>query len=149
MSAVAVRRDVAQAMTKRRFFNTYGSNPISCAASRAVLDIIDKEDLQANAAKISARFFDHFDRLRAKHDVIGDVRGHGLMIGIQLVTDRAAKTPAPAEAARVGDLARDGGIIVGRSGPHKNVLRISPPLCLDMTDADDVASVLDDAFAQL
>ena len=149
MSAVAVRRDVAQAMTKRRFFNTYGSNPISCAASRAVLDIIDKEDLQANAAKVSARFFDHFDRLRAKHDVIGDVRGHGLMIGIELVTDRAAKTPAPAEAARVGDLARDGEIIVGRSGPHKNVLRISPPLCLDMTDADDVASVLDDAFAQL
>jgi alanine-glyoxylate transaminase/(R)-3-amino-2-methylpropionate-pyruvate transaminase len=146
ISAVATRRDIAEAMTKRRFFNTYGANPMSCAASRAVLRAIDVDGLQENAHRVSKRMFEILNGLKVKHDLIGDVRGQGLMIGVELVRDRETKEPAVEETGRVFEQTKEMGIVMGRSGPHKNVLRFSPPLCIQMSDMDQFAEGMDEAF---
>ena len=146
LSAVIARREIAEAMTGRRFFNTYGANPMSCTAVRAVLATVEREDLVANADRVGSRLMTRFEALRQKHAIVGDVRGEGLMIGVELVTDRQSKTPAAEEARRVTDTLREGGVVLGRSGHHRNVLRFSPPLCITEADADTVADVLDHAL---
>jgi alanine-glyoxylate transaminase / (R)-3-amino-2-methylpropionate-pyruvate transaminase len=146
ISAVAARRDVAEAMTKRRFFNTYGANPIACAASRAVLRIIEDEQMQENAHKVGEKMMDVLRSLKEKYDLIGDVRGHGLMIGVELVRDRGTKEPATEETGRVFERTKELGLIMGRSGPHKNILRISPPLCIQLADIDEFDRAMNECF---
>jgi alanine-glyoxylate transaminase / (R)-3-amino-2-methylpropionate-pyruvate transaminase len=148
LSAVATRREIAEAMTKRRFFNTYGANPVACAASRAVLKIIDDDQLQENARKVGQRMMEGLLRLKEKHDLIGDVRGHGLMIGVELVRDHATKEPATEETGRVFEKTKELGLIMGRSGPHKNVLRISPPLCIQLADIDEFDRAMNECLLQ-
>ena len=149
LAAVVARREIMQAMCDRKFFNTFGSNLVSCAAGRAVLRAIEAQDLQANARVMGARFMAELLRAKDRWDIVGDVRGQGLMLAAELVRDRATKEPADREAARMHHLLRDEGVIVGLSGFHKNVLRICPPLVVDGADADFFGQALDRAFARL
>ena len=97
--------------------------------------------------RVGARLTDGFNALKEKHDLIGDVRGKGLMLGIELVKDRDSKAPAKEECAQVHETAKDLGVLVGKGGLHGNVLRIKPPMCLTLEDADFMVEVLDRAFA--
>ena len=148
MGAVVTTPEIARALTERIHFNTFGGNPVACTAGRTVLEVIDSDGIQANAARIGARLRVGLDRLAAKHDLIGDVRGLGLMLGVELVKDRSTKEPARDEAARVLETCRDLGLLLGKGGLFGNVLRIKPPMCLSEADADFVVAVLDEALAR-
>src|SRR5688572_5685533 len=101
LAAVTTRRDIAEALTRRIHFNTFGGNPVSMAAGLAVLEVIDEEGLQENARKLGARFFQGLGRLQDRYALIGDVRGMGLMLGVELLTDRATRAPATAQTLDV------------------------------------------------
>ncbi len=146
LAAVVTTPEIAQALAQRIHFNTYGGNPVACTQGRAVLEVIEADGIQANAARIGKHLRAGLDTLAAKHDLIGDVRGLGLMLGVELVKDRATKEPAREEAARVFETCRELGLLIGRGGLFGNVLRIKPPMCLRDADADFLVAVLDEAF---
>jgi alanine-glyoxylate transaminase/(R)-3-amino-2-methylpropionate-pyruvate transaminase len=131
------------------FFNTYGSNPVSCAAGRAVLRALDEEGLQANAHACGAAFSAAFAALQERHSRIGDVRGRGMLRGVELVTDRRSRAPAVREAERMQELLRQAGVIVGLCGADHNVLKINPPLCVSVADIATLAAACDEALARL
>ena len=127
LAAVVTTPAIAQALTSRIHFNTFGGNPVTCTQGRAVLQVIEEEGIQANAARIGTLLKAGFDALERKYDIIGDVRGLGLMLGIELVKDRTSKAPAKEECIRVFERCRELGLLIGKGGLHGNVLRIKPP----------------------
>lgn len=148
LAAVVAKREVAEAMAGKFYFNTYGANPVSCAAGRAVLKAIEEEGLQANAKKVGAEMLGALKDLQQKHAVIGDVRGRGLMMAIELVRDRATKEPATEETAAVFEASREEGLVLSKSGPYRSVLRMVPPLCLSSSDVGLFADAMDRAFSR-
>jgi alanine-glyoxylate transaminase/(R)-3-amino-2-methylpropionate-pyruvate transaminase len=148
LSAVIVRREIAEAMTDRVFMSTQGSNPTCCAAGRGVLASLEHDRLQENAKVVGAHALGMFKELQDRYEVIGDVRGRGLMIGVELVKDRDTKTPAPELTAAVADEIAE-GVIVSKSGAFANVLRLVPPLCLAAKDAEEMVERLDAALARV
>jgi 4-aminobutyrate aminotransferase-like enzyme len=125
------------------YFNTFGGNPVSCAIGLSVLDVIEEENLQANALKVGAHLLAGLCALKDKHPLVGDVRGLGLFIGIELVLDRATLAPASAQAAYIVNRMRERGILLSVDGPYHNVLKIKPPLVFNMTDANFLIAELD------
>ena len=146
LAAVTTRREIAEALTRRTHFNTFGGNPVSMAAGLAVLDVIDEEGLQQNAKKVGARFLRGLGQLQARHALVGDVRGLGLMLGVQLVSDQTSRSPATAQTLEVLERAREMGVLLGKGGLDGNVLRIKPPLCITAEDVDFALDVLDRAI---
>lgn len=132
-----------------RYFNTFGGNPVSCAAAMAVLDVIEEEKLMDNARTVGAYARDGLKRLADKHDVIGDVRGSGLFFGAELVLDRQEKTPAPEIATRVINEMRERGVLMGKLGIHQCATKIRPPMPLSKDNADLMLSTLDDVLSGL
>ena len=124
------------------WFNTFGGNPVSCAAGKAVLDVVEGEGLQANAAATGAHLLGRLRQLAEQHECIGDVRGLGLYLGVDLVTDRTAKAPATALAGDVANAMRDLGVLISTDGPADNVLKIKPPIVFDVTHADLLVDAL-------
>jgi alanine-glyoxylate transaminase/(R)-3-amino-2-methylpropionate-pyruvate transaminase len=149
LAAVATRREIAESMTHRKFFNTYGSNPISCTAGRAVLAVIEAEGLQENAKRVGALLVGELKSIQKEFECIGDVRGQGLMLGVDIVSDRERRTPAPEVASKLHYQIRDGGVIAGRGGADGNVLRICPPLCITEADAGAFGEIVRSAFANV
>jgi alanine-glyoxylate transaminase/(R)-3-amino-2-methylpropionate-pyruvate transaminase len=149
LAAVVTTPTIARAIATRIHFNTFGGNPVSCAQGRAVLEVIEREGLQANALKIGHQLKTGLQRLANKHALIGDVRGLGLMLGVELVKDRTTKEPARDECAAVFEKARDLGLLIGKGGLWGNTLRIKPPMCLTSADADFLLDVLDCALASV
>ncbi|MDQ2918618.1 MAG: aminotransferase class III-fold pyridoxal phosphate-dependent enzyme [Verrucomicrobiota bacterium] len=149
LGAVVTTPKIAAALSQRIHFNTFGGNPVVCAQGMAVLDIIDREKLQENSLNIGNHLLGGLNRLKDKHSIIGDVRGKGLMLGIELVKDRATKEPAKAECAQVVENAKDMGLLLGKGGLHGQTIRFSPPMCLTSADADFLLDVLDRSFAAL
>lgn len=143
LAAVVTRREIAEPLARKLHFNTFAGNPISMAAGLAVLEVIEEEKLQENAQEVGEHFKSRLAELARKHSLIGEVRGLGLMLGIELVRDRTTKEPASAEAARVAERMREEGILIGKGGLFGNVLRIKPPLCITREDADFACQVLD------
>jgi len=127
---------------------TFGGNPVAMAAAKAVVDAIDSDRLLDNAATVGGHLRSRLDALGKKHAVVGEVRGMGLMQGVELVKDRKTKEPAPQATAAVMEAAKDRGLIVGKGGLYGNVLRISPPLNITAADADQAADVLDQALTE-
>ena len=146
LGAVTTRMEIAQALTQRIHFNTFGGNPVCMAAGLAVLDVIDEDGLQENSRVLGKRLKDGFRELAKRHALIGDVRGMGLMLGVELVRDRSTKQPAKQETLAVLEAAREMGVLVGKGGLDGNVLRIKPPMCITAEDADFTLDVLDRAL---
>jgi 4-aminobutyrate aminotransferase-like enzyme len=120
---------------KTRYFNTFGGNPVSAAVGMAVLDVIEREGLMANAREAGAVLASGLRALAARHDIIGDVRGAGLFIGVELVEDRATRAPATAATQRIVNHLRRRGVLIGAAGPDGNVLKIRPPLVFGRAEA--------------
>ena len=144
LGAVATRRELAEEFQAvSGFFSTTGGNPVSCAAGTAVLDIIEREELQENAKRVGAELRLALDDLTERHELIGDVRGLGLFVGVELVLDRDTREPATAEADRVVNSLRDDGILLAREGPHGNVLKIRPPIIFTSSHVERLVRSLD------
>ena len=146
LAAVTTRMDVARALTQRVHFNTYGGNPVSAAAGLAVLDAIDADGLQENSRVVGGRLKAGLQRLQRAHPLVGDVRGMGLMLGVELVRDRATKEPARQETLDVLEAMREAGALIGKGGLDGNVLRVKPPMCVTAADADFALDALDQAL---
>lgn len=149
LGAVVARREVAEPMADKFLFHTYGANPTACAVGRAVLKIFREEQLQENARVVGAALKERLLQLQEKYEVIGDVRGRGLMLAIELVKNRETKEPDPESTAKVFEATRAQRIVPSKSGPYRSVLRMVPPLCLSMEDVDTVADGFDRCFASL
>ena len=149
LAAVTTRMDIAQALTQRIHFNTFAGNPVSAAAGLAVLDVIEQDGLQENCRVVGGHLKAGLARLAASHRLIGDVRGMGLMLGVELVRDRASKAPAKAETLDIVETMRELGVLVGKGGLDGNVLRLKPPMCVTIADADFAVDALDHALTQV
>ena len=147
LAAVVARRDVAESLAKKFFFNTYGASPMACAAGRAVLKVIDEEKLQQNSKRVGAALKSVLERLHQKYEIIGEVRAHGLMLAVELVSDRKSKTPAAKETTEIFERTRENGIVVSKSGANRNILRMVPPMCIRMEDVAWVEEALERSFA--
>jgi 4-aminobutyrate aminotransferase-like enzyme len=143
LSAIVTRRDLVERFSKSgHYFNTFGGNPVSCAAGLAVLDIIENEGLQQNALKVGKRIVEGIRSLADKHECIGDVRGSGFFLALELVSDRDQRTPDRALADRIVNGLRDRGVLTGSIGPDDNILKFRPPMVLSDSDADDMLEIL-------
>ena len=143
LGAVVTTPELAAAFANgMEWFNTFGGNPVSCAAGMAVLDVIEQEHLQANALHTGSHLVARLRELAEHHECIGDVRGSGLYLGVDLVLDRTTKAPATALAADIANAMRDLGVLVSTDGPADNVLKIKPPIVFDVTHADLLADTM-------
>lgn len=150
VGGVIANADTLNAFRKAfRYFNTFGGNPVSCAAALAVLDVIEDEGLMENARAVGAYAQDGLKRLSEKHDVIGNVRGSGLFFGAELVLDREKKTPAPDIATKVINDMRARGVLMGKIGVHQCATKIRPPMPFSKENADLMLSTLDDVLSGL
>ncbi len=147
LGAVVAQRHIAEKLAGKFTFHTYGASPTSCAAGRAVLKVIDEEQTQANSRKMGALLHKVFARLHQKHEIVGDVRNHGLMLAIELVKDRKTKEPAPEIAADIFEKTRDNGLVMSKSGANRNILRMVPPMCIEEKDVATVEESLERCFA--
>jgi alanine-glyoxylate transaminase / (R)-3-amino-2-methylpropionate-pyruvate transaminase len=146
LAAVTTRREIAESIGQRIHFNTFGGNAVVMAAGLAVLDIIEEDGLQENARVVGGRLKRGLKALQGRHRLIGDVRGMGLMLGVELVRDRGTKEPATQETLAVWETMRDLGVLVGKGGLFGNTLRIKPPMCITAADVDFTLEVLDAAL---
>jgi 4-aminobutyrate aminotransferase-like enzyme len=142
------RPEIADAM-KGATISTFGGNPMAATAGKAVLDYIEEQNLRVNAAEVGAHLRNRLLELQDKHALIGEVRGMGLMQGIELVEDRKTRVPATAATAQLMESTRENRILLGKGGLYGNVLRISPPLNIGKTDVDEFARLLDRSFTQV
>ena len=125
---------------------TFGGNPVTSVAARAVIDVIEEDDLLTNCEVVGGYFRSRLEELQQKHAIIGDVRGMGLMQAMELVTDRKTKEPAAAAANAMLEATRERGLLIGKGGMFNNVLRMSPPMNIGKADVDEACRILDEAF---
>lgn len=144
----AARPEVADSV-KKLTISTFGGGPIQAAAGKAVIDLIEAENLAGNAATVGAHLRAGLEDLKDKYPLIGDVRGMGLMQAIELVQDRGSKAPATIETLQLMEAARENRVLIGRGGLNGNVIRISPPLNVSRTDVDSFLRTLDASLAQV
>ena len=146
LGAVVAQKHVAAPMAEKFMFHTYGANPTSCAAGRAVLQVLHEDRVQDNARTVGAALLARLQDLKQRHPKIGDVRGRGLMLAFEMVKDRKTKEPDPETTAKVFEACRESRLILSKSGPYQSCLRMVPPMCLTMEDVETVAEGLDRAF---
>jgi len=150
LAAVVARGDLVNGFTSRNmYFNTFGGNPVSAAVGSAVLDVIEEEHLLENAVTVGNYTTTKLKKLADKHVLVGDVRGAGLFFAVELVTDRAAKTPATAATRKLVNMMRERGVLLSRIGPHDNILKIRPPMQFAKQHADLLVDTLDEVMAAL
>ncbi len=149
LAAVVTTPAIAQTLTQRIHFNTFGGNPVSCAIGKAVLEVIDREHLQQASRERGAQLLQGLERLKAKYPIIGDVRGMGLMVALEHVKDRATKEPAKEVTAQVFERIKELGALVGKGGLNGNIIRITPPMCVTAADIDFLLGVMDVAYGEL
>ena len=137
LAAVVTTPEIANSFDNgMEFFSTFGGNPVACAAGLAVLDVLEEEQLQRRALRVGTYLMNGLKALQGQHALIGDVRGSGLFLGVDLVLDRDTREAAPRQAAYVVNRLRERGILTGTDGPHHNVIKLRPPLVFTETDAD-------------
>jgi 4-aminobutyrate aminotransferase-like enzyme len=147
LSATVARPEIADALRPGEHLSTFGGNPVSCAAAIANIDVMLDEHLSDESARKGERVVSRLKELAKRHSLIGEVRGIGLMIGVELVVDRATKEPAKAQAAQIRRFCREAGVLVGVGGQSANVVRFQPPLVIDDADLDRAIEVLDRALS--
>jgi 4-aminobutyrate aminotransferase / (S)-3-amino-2-methylpropionate transaminase / 5-aminovalerate transaminase len=147
LSAFTARADIAGAFTPGDHLSTFGGNPVSCAAGIANIQVMRDDKLPANAAARGEQIMTRLRVFQEKSRLVGDVRGKGLMIGVELVTDKKTKAPAVDQAKKVRALCREKGVLVGLGGTLANVIRVQPPLVMTAAEADRAAEVIEQAVA--
>ena len=149
MGAVVTTKAIAAAFDNgMEFFSTFGGNPVACAAALAVLEVVESENLQANAKKLGTQFLNNLKELQQRHELIGDVRGEGFFLGVELVKDRTTLAPAAKEASYIANRLRDNYILAGTDGPLHNVLKFRPSMVLEQRDMDYLLTTLDKIFKE-
>jgi len=147
LAATVTRTEiVARFSQKSDYFNTFGGNPVSCAAGLAVLDVIETENLQQNALEVGQYLIDGLNDLATRHESIGDIRGSGLFLAVDLVNDRETREPATETALRVVNGLRDRGILTGSIGPGNNILKLRPPMVFSTEDADYFLGIVNEVL---
>lgn len=149
LAAVVTTPEIAAVMAQRVHFNTFGGNPVVSAIGTAVLEVIEREKTQENCLRLGARILAGLEALKAKYPVIGDVRGKGLMLGIEFVKDRATKEPGKELCAQAVENARELGLLLGKGGLWGQTIRFAPPMNITDTDADFLLAVLDESIGAL
>ena len=146
MAAVFTTAEIANSFRGMEFFSTFGGNPVSCAIGMAVMDVLEEEDLLSKAHKHGLQFKNGLDELMASHEIIGDVRGRGLFLGIELVKNRETLDPAVQEANDFVDNMRDLGVLLSTDGPMHNVIKIKPPMVINQQDIDETLAKIDSSL---
>ncbi len=149
LAACVTRPEIAQVMKNRIHFNTFAGNPISVTQGLATLEVIDAENVQQNALRVGTHLKNRLLELQERQPLIGEVRGMGLMLGVELVRDRQSKEPATSETADVLEMCKQRGLLIGKGGLLGNTLRIKPPMCLTKDDADFLVDCLDEVLDAL
>ena len=147
LAAMVTRTDIVERFSKKAsYFNTFGGNPVSCAAGLAVLDVIESENLQQNALEVGQHLIDGLNDLATRHESIGDIRGSGLFLAVDLVKDRETREPATEMTSRVVNGLRDRGILTGSIGVGDNILKLRPPMVFSTENADYFLVIVDDVL---
>lgn len=141
--------EIADSFRPGEHLSTFGGNPVSCAAALATIEVLEEEGLAKRANELGTWLIDRLRGFAERHPIIGEVRGLGLMIGLELVRDRNSKEPAAEEAAEIRRYCREHGILIGVGGQFANVVRIQPPLIVSQEQLDQAQSVLDDALCSI
>ncbi|MFQ5806640.1 MAG: aspartate aminotransferase family protein [Phycisphaerae bacterium] len=149
LGACTTRPEIAENLARRLHFNTFGGNPVSVLAGLTVLEIIDEENIRQRAKEVGGYLKGKLLELQEEHALIGDVRGMGLLLGLELVKDRETKAPATEETAAVFENAKKRGLLLGKGGQYGNVLRITPPMCITKPDCDFLAGCLDVCLSEI
>eukprot|EP00058_Branchiostoma_floridae_P008794 XP_002594282.1 hypothetical protein BRAFLDRAFT_260217 [Branchiostoma floridae] len=137
LAAVVTTPEIAQSMTQALHLNTFGGNPVACAVGSAVLDVMEEDGTQQNSADVGTYFLLELAKLRDEFSIVGDVRGKGLMIGLELVKDKGTREPLPGpDVVSIWEDIKDMGVLIGKGGFYGNVFRIKPPMCLTKQDVD-------------
>jgi 4-aminobutyrate aminotransferase-like enzyme len=129
--------------------STFGGNPVTSVAAKATIEFIEEEKLLENSEKVGGYFRGKLDELQRKYPLIGDVRGKGLMIGLELVKDRQTKEPAPEATNQLLERTRENGLLIGKGGLYANVIRLSPMLNIGKADVDEAVRILDKSFSEI
>jgi 4-aminobutyrate aminotransferase-like enzyme len=144
LAATVTRGDIAASFAREsHYFNTFGGNPVSAAAGLAVLDVLQEEQLQHNALKVGQHLLHGLHRIAARRDGIGDIRGTGFFIAVELVTDRESRKPATGYAADIVEALRNEGVLTNTIGRDDNILKLRPPMVLSEENADMFLDILD------
>ncbi|CAF3769226.1 unnamed protein product, partial [Rotaria sordida] len=151
IAALVTRRDITNkfVIDGIEYFNTYGGNPVSCRAAIALLDVMEKEHLQENAYKVGLHFLNKLKELEKKYDMIGDVRGRGLFVGVEIVRNKEKREPGIAEAQEIKQKFRENFVIISLDGPDSNVLKFKSPMCFSKEDADYFCSTLEKIIKEM
>jgi 4-aminobutyrate aminotransferase-like enzyme len=145
LAAVVTRQEIANRFNNgMEFFSTFGGSTLSCVVGRKVLEVTQKEKLQSHALAVGEKLLEGFEKLKDKYQIIGDVRGSGFFLGIELVRNRDTLEPAGAEATDISNALKDAGILIGTDGPYHNVLKIRPPMPFDNSNAEELLNSLDE-----
>jgi 4-aminobutyrate aminotransferase len=129
--------------------STFGGNPVTSVAARAVIEVIEEENLRQNTYEVGGYLREKLEFLKEKYPLIGDVRGMGMMQGLELVRDRESKEPAPVETTELMERARANGLLIGKGGLYGNVIRIAPPMNISKADVDEGMRILDKSFREI
>ncbi len=148
-AVVTTPRIARSFVTGMEYFNTFGGNPVSAEVGLAVLDVLADEGLQANALRLGEHLLSGLRELQDRHPLVGDVRGSGLFLGVELVTDRATRRPAAAAADRGVEAVKRRGVLLSSDGPGHNVLKIKPPMVVSQADCDRFLLALDEALDEV
>lgn len=150
LAVVAVRREIAQAFANgMEYFNTFGGNPVSCAAGLAVLEVLEQEHLLQNASEQGSYLLEGMMRFKAKYPAVGDVRGRGLFLGIEMVRDKATKDHAGDLAYRIVNRAKELGVLMGTDGPYDNVIKLRPPMIFEREHSDLLLEIIDRSMSDV
>ena len=147
LAATVTRTEIIERFSQKSdYFNTFGGNPVSCAAGLAVLDVIETENLQQNALEVGQYLIDGLNDLATRHERIGNIRGSGLFLAVDLVNDRETREPATETTSRVVNGLRDRGVLTGSTGPGDNILKLRPPMVFSTENADYFLGIVDDVL---
>jgi len=148
LAAVVTTPAIAEEFARKfHYFNTFGGNPVSTAVGLAVLDVIEQENILQNVHDVGAYLRQGFENLAQRYELIGDVRGKGLFYGVELVSDRDSREPAPGQATRIREFLRENGVLLSTTGALGNVLKIRPPMVFSKPNADVLIGKLEQAFS--
>jgi 4-aminobutyrate aminotransferase-like enzyme len=150
IGAVVTTPEIARSFANgMEYFSTFGGNPVSMTIASTVLDVLEDEGLQENARRVGSFLLGALGDVASRRAIVGDVRGAGLFLGVELVRDRGTLEPATAETSAVVEAMKDRGFLTGTEGPHHNVIKIRPPMCISMADAERLVETLDDVFGSV